>query len=143
MMGFSERPSLALRLLLLLGAVCVSSSRVPTDIRAKLRDTPLARGYSSDLSERQAAISDGDDGPTIIAVPDATKTPLSCFQVAPPVLGPSGPVYQSLDGHVSNRTAAGDEVTPKSPCTKVLMNYSFSQSYGRPFVGRNSNSRSK
>lgn len=72
-----------------------------------------------------------------VAAPDAARTPLGVFQVAQPVLGPDGPVYQSLDGQGAAKTVigpgTGTEAAPS--CSQTLMVHSFGWSYGMPFVG--------
>ncbi|TDZ25873.1 Peptide-N4-(N-acetyl-beta-glucosaminyl)asparagine amidase A [Colletotrichum orbiculare MAFF 240422] len=53
--------------------------------------------------------------------------PLDCFQVAQPVLGPKGPVYQEVgrsDGEQQDKS-----------CTVQLMDHSFGNSFNKPFVG--------
>ncbi|KAM0333087.1 hypothetical protein ACHAQA_001745 [Verticillium albo-atrum] len=56
--------------------------------------------------------------------------PLECFQVAQPVLGPSGPVYQGASG------SEMEAVQTKKSCSVSLMDHSFGFSYGKPFVGQ-------
>ncbi|KAK2065258.1 hypothetical protein LY76DRAFT_499957 [Colletotrichum caudatum] len=66
---------------------------------------------------------------------EAGRLPLECFQVAQPVLGPNGPVYQEVargngddgKGLLSPAEFAG--------CRVQLMDHSFGNSYGKPFVG--------
>ncbi|KAI1766499.1 peptide N-acetyl-beta-D-glucosaminyl asparaginase amidase A-domain-containing protein [Hypoxylon sp. FL1150] len=59
-----------------------------------------------------------------------TSAPLECFQVAEPVLTPQGPAFR--DG-ISASTA--DPASAEAGCTVVLMEHSFANSYGAPFVG--------
>ncbi|KAF3809150.1 hypothetical protein GCG54_00011346 [Colletotrichum gloeosporioides] len=55
---------------------------------------------------------------------------LDCFQVAQPVLGPKGPVYQEVrrGNDDKGKDSAG-------ACTVQLMDHSFGNSFGKPFVG--------
>ncbi len=55
---------------------------------------------------------------------------LECFQVAQPVLTPAGPA--TSDGVVG----VGAGSSPAKPCSVLLMNHSFGNSYNQPFVGR-------
>ncbi|KAJ4996768.1 Peptide-N4-(N-acetyl-beta-glucosaminyl)asparagine amidase A, partial [Colletotrichum sp. SAR 10_66] len=54
---------------------------------------------------------------------------LDCFQVAQPVLGPKGPVYQEVrrGNDDKGKDSAG-------ACTVELMDHSFGNSFGKPFV---------
>ncbi|KAI2631834.1 peptide N-acetyl-beta-D-glucosaminyl asparaginase amidase A-domain-containing protein [Hypoxylon sp. NC1633] len=64
--------------------------------------------------------------------PAATSTPLECFQVAEPVFLPQGPAFR--DGTyapAANQDSIGDD----AGYTVVLMEHSFANSYGAPFVG--------
>ncbi|KAK1971737.1 hypothetical protein LZ32DRAFT_611005 [Colletotrichum eremochloae] len=65
---------------------------------------------------------------------EAGQRPLECFQVAQPVLGPNGPVYQEV------ARSNGDDDKETSPpdstgCRVQLMDHSFGNSFGKPFVG--------
>lgn len=59
-------------------------------------------------------------------------TLLQCFQVAQPVLGPSGTV--ASDGSASVQKNSGS--ASQTPCQTTLMEYSFASSYGKPYVGK-------
>lgn len=60
---------------------------------------------------------------------NAASDLLQCYQVAPPVLGPSGPVY-----YPEGSSPEAQQI-PSSACQSTLMEYSFAYSYGKPFVG--------
>ncbi|KAI4868871.1 peptide N-acetyl-beta-D-glucosaminyl asparaginase amidase A-domain-containing protein [Hypoxylon rubiginosum] len=87
------------------------------------RSHPLAR--FSNLVAREA-----DEISTSSTALADTRAPLECFQVAEPVLTPEGLAFR--DG-VSAPTA--DRVSAEAGCTVVLMEHSFANSYGAPFVG--------
>ncbi|KAI1114297.1 peptide N-acetyl-beta-D-glucosaminyl asparaginase amidase A-domain-containing protein [Nemania sp. NC0429] len=88
---------------------------------------------------------------TTSSVPTPTPTParplLECFQVAEPVLTPSG-VTRRDSSHLPALAPAeqvpieavsedrGDASSSLSPCTVVLMKHTFVNSYGFPFVGQ-------
>ncbi|KAL0942534.1 peptide-n4-(n-acetyl-beta-glucosaminyl)asparagine amidase a [Colletotrichum truncatum] len=61
-----------------------------------------------------------------------SQRPLDCFQIAQPVLGPKGPVYQELGRSDDQGKSQSD---PKGSCTVRLMEHSFGNSFGKPFVG--------
>ncbi|KAK2000289.1 hypothetical protein LX36DRAFT_603471 [Colletotrichum falcatum] len=62
------------------------------------------------------------------------QRPLECFQVAQPVLGPHGPVYQEV---APSNGDDGKETYPAdlTGCRVQLMDHSFGLSFGKPFVG--------
>ncbi|ORY63859.1 peptide N-acetyl-beta-D-glucosaminyl asparaginase amidase A-domain-containing protein [Pseudomassariella vexata] len=62
------------------------------------------------------------------------STPLECFQVAEPILTPSGASYQSTDNQGSS-VLESIEGNAQDSCSVVLMEYHFASSYGAPFVG--------
>ncbi|KAK1979580.1 peptide N-acetyl-beta-D-glucosaminyl asparaginase amidase A-domain-containing protein [Colletotrichum cereale] len=64
----------------------------------------------------------------------AGQRPLECFQVAQPVLGPNGPVYQEV---ARGRRDDGKGTSPadSAGCKVQLMDHSFGNSFGKPFVG--------
>lgn len=62
----------------------------------------------------------------------ATSTPLECFQVAEPVLTPQGPAFR--DG-VNTPTLGSAPTGDAAGSTVLLMEHSFANSYGAPFVG--------
>lgn len=75
--------------------------------------------------------------PTITTYAAAT-TPLECFQVAEPVPSPAG-LSALPDGSATraltengNNAATGNE----APCGVVLMEHTFANSYGAPFIGK-------
>jgi len=113
----------ALGLLVLLAGHPAAATRMPADVRAKLAGRAVVH---------PAAV----ESPAVVASSAApAKTPLSVFQVAQPVLGPDGPVYQSLDGNGGSRTVVAPGIKAADSCEQVLMVHSFGQSYGAPFVG--------
>lgn len=81
--------------------------------------------------------------------PTPTRPPLECFQVAEPVLTPSGvtrrdtsqipgflPTDQKPIGIAGDVDDIVDALSPSpSPCAVVLMVHTFANSYGAPFVG--------
>ncbi|KAI0842439.1 hypothetical protein F5Y06DRAFT_127636 [Hypoxylon sp. FL0890] len=69
--------------------------------------------------------------PTTISSTDS-RAVLECFQVAQPVLGPNGPISQSM---VSNEGVTTGQASPDDPCSVLLMDHVFGFSYGKPFVG--------
>ncbi|KAI0403993.1 peptide N-acetyl-beta-D-glucosaminyl asparaginase amidase A-domain-containing protein [Xylaria palmicola] len=75
--------------------------------------------------------------------PTPTRPLLECFQVAEPVLTPSGltrrdasqlPAFAPAEQKPID-AAAGSGSAP-SPCAVVLMEHTFANSYGAPFVGK-------
>ncbi|EFQ29087.1 hypothetical protein CGRA01v4_11491 [Colletotrichum graminicola] len=60
------------------------------------------------------------------------QRPLECFQVAQPVLGPNGPVYQEVGNSDDGKGTSPADFTG---CRVQLMDHSFGNSYGKPFVG--------
>ncbi|KAK1730962.1 hypothetical protein CaCOL14_005716 [Colletotrichum acutatum] len=62
------------------------------------------------------------------------QKPLDCFQVAQPVLGPKGPVYQALTGSFDDGKGKSPTTDPKD-CKVQLMDHSFGNSFDKPFVG--------
>ncbi|KAI0551151.1 peptide N-acetyl-beta-D-glucosaminyl asparaginase amidase A-domain-containing protein [Xylaria curta] len=84
----------------------------------------------------------GDTTPSTASAPTPTRQPLECFQVAEPVLTPSGltrrdanqiPVFAPADQKPIEAVVDGGNQS--SPCTVVLMDHTFANSYGAPFVG--------
>ncbi|KAI0205316.1 peptide N-acetyl-beta-D-glucosaminyl asparaginase amidase A-domain-containing protein [Astrocystis sublimbata] len=74
--------------------------------------------------------------------PAPTQPPLECFQVAEPVLTPSGLTRRDLSlvpsfapADQKPIEAAVDDSSQPSPCAVVLMEHTFASSYGAPFVG--------
>ncbi|KAJ3945151.1 uncharacterized protein N0V96_005176 [Colletotrichum fioriniae] len=63
------------------------------------------------------------------------QKPLDCFQVAQPVLGPKGPIYQALTGSFDDGKGKSPTTDPKE-CKVQLMDHSFGNSFDKPFVGR-------
>lgn len=68
------------------------------------------------------------------AIPSSTAV-LNVFQVYQPVLGPVGVVDNTIESDGSSNTTVIDASEHSSSCAKLLMEYSFGFSYGRPFVG--------
>ncbi|KAI0456686.1 peptide N-acetyl-beta-D-glucosaminyl asparaginase amidase A-domain-containing protein [Xylaria acuta] len=80
---------------------------------------------------------------TTSAPPTPTRPLLECFQVAEPVLTPSGltrrdtsqvPAFAPANQQPIV-AAADDSGGASSPCAVVLMEHTFANSYGAPFVG--------
>lgn len=96
------------------------------------RSDDLTRSDQSEQPRDQDFLDDIErlGGPEIEPFHRPSPAPLKCFQVAQPVLGPSGPVYQDADDHSSDG--------PGSSCSVVLMRHSFGFSYGKPYVGKTS-----
>jgi hypothetical protein len=63
-------------------------------------------------------------------------TVLECFQVAEPILTPNGASYQSSADNGSTVTTQITNGPPQGACTVLLMDHSFGNSYGAPFVGK-------
>ncbi|KAF6818448.1 peptide-n4-(n-acetyl-beta-glucosaminyl)asparagine amidase a [Colletotrichum sojae] len=84
----------------------------------------------SDFANRyQGVIADTPD--------DASRSrdrPLDCFQVAQPVLGPKGPIYQEV-ARGDGKDKAQPPSDSRDSCTVQLMDHSFGNSFGKPFVG--------
>lgn len=80
-------------------------------------------GHDYNLQTKPTILSEG------LAWPD---DPLKCFQVAQPILGPSGLVLQ---GTGISREVAAEEALGEPSCSMLLMEHSFGFSYGKPFVG--------
>ncbi|GAP90525.1 putative asparagine amidase a [Rosellinia necatrix] len=77
--------------------------------------------------------------------PTPTRSVLECFQVAEPVLTPSGvtrrdtsvlPKFAPADQKPIDAAAAATDTGASSPCAVVLMEHTFVNSYGFPFVGK-------
>lgn len=88
--------------------------------------------------------ADAADATTTAPTPTPTPTrpALECFQVAEPVLTPSGVTRRDLSQLPA--LASADQVPIEAaderggslaPCTVVLMEHTFANSYGFPFVG--------
>ncbi|KAI0181267.1 peptide N-acetyl-beta-D-glucosaminyl asparaginase amidase A-domain-containing protein [Hypoxylon sp. FL1284] len=87
------------------------------------RSRPLAKF-------RELAARDVDEPSADNSALADTSTPLECFQVTEPVLTPQGPALS--DGVTALRA---DPASAEAECTVVLMEHSFANSYGAPFVG--------
>ncbi|KAI1339411.1 peptide N-acetyl-beta-D-glucosaminyl asparaginase amidase A-domain-containing protein [Xylariaceae sp. FL0016] len=75
---------------------------------------------------------------TTSAAPSQTPVPLECFQVAEPVLTPSGITPRDASpppnaDQVPLQT--GNDGTAEDSCSVTLMVHTFANSYGAPFVG--------
>ncbi|KAI2610853.1 peptide N-acetyl-beta-D-glucosaminyl asparaginase amidase A-domain-containing protein [Hypoxylon fragiforme] len=71
-----------------------------------------------------------DPTPTSSAISAATGAPLECFQVAGPVLMPQGPAFRDGVHKASPAPNVGED-----GLVVVLMEHSFANSYGAPFIG--------
>jgi hypothetical protein len=67
--------------------------------------------------------------------PAATSSVLEVFQVYQPVLTPSGVTGETTLGDGSENTTTIASVASGSYCEVVLMEHTFANSYGQPFVG--------
>jgi len=56
------------------------------------------------------------------------------FQVSTPVAQPQGNIYDDSSDNISNSSAA----RTSQGCQVMLMNFTFANSFGKPFVGNNS-----
>ena len=61
--------------------------------------------------------------------------PLECFQVAEPVLAPVGPSFSDSGAAKALRDSVGTGTAVEPSCDVVLMQHTFANSYGAPFVG--------
>lgn len=74
---------------------------------------------------------------TTSTIPAAETTPLECFQVAEPVPSPPGSAFPENDSASRALIRNGAAITASEPgCEVVLMEHTFANSYGAPFVGR-------
>ena len=71
---------------------------------------------------------------TSSALPTPTGV-LDVFQVYQPVLGPQGPVDETVSGSGQETTTTIDSASSSDSCEVLLMKYDFAYSYGLPFVG--------
>ncbi|KAK6217420.1 hypothetical protein QIS74_07534 [Colletotrichum tabaci] len=90
------------------------------------------QGIIADTPTRSGSQTDADQG--------GRQRPLECFQVAQPVLGPRGPIYQevargSLMGGDGGGGDKGKPPADSKECRVQLMDHSFGTSFGKPFVG--------
>ncbi|KAI1107426.1 peptide N-acetyl-beta-D-glucosaminyl asparaginase amidase A-domain-containing protein [Jackrogersella minutella] len=93
------------------------NARVPRGLFAKFKN--LVAGGAGDASA--TSISDAAA---------AVTTPLECFQVAEPVLTPQGALFRDGVPIIGDVIPIGDAAAH----TVVLMEHSFANSYGAPFV---------
>ncbi|KAI1299454.1 peptide N-acetyl-beta-D-glucosaminyl asparaginase amidase A-domain-containing protein [Xylaria venustula] len=104
----------------------------------------LASGSSSAVHPfaKYKSLALGADTATSVTTSVPAPTPLECFQVAEPVLTPSGvtrrdtsqpPALVSTDQ--TPIEAVSDDDGASSPCSVILMNHTFANSYGAPYVG--------
>ncbi|KUJ18719.1 uncharacterized protein LY89DRAFT_582181 [Mollisia scopiformis] len=109
------------------------------------RTNPIAKGEAvhvhvvRDLEIRQESnsaasfISITTDSSTISATA-AAATPQRVFQVDAPVLGAGGFVFDGDNVTTSTVGASADGTTGQA-CSVTLMEFSFAESFGKPFVG--------
>jgi hypothetical protein len=80
---------------------------------------------------RASGFEKRQDAPPVLTAPLPTGTdPLECFQVAQPVLGPSGPVIADTVVQPEGSGLEGKK------CEVLLMEHVFAWSYGFPFIGK-------
>lgn len=116
--------SLLLSLLLVLGLFLVVSSRGFVSYwrpRPTLQPTPTATSVVHETASFKRDVA--------TASATAAAQVLENFQVAQPVLMPEGAT--ASDGQTATSTKNGSS----SPCSVVLMDYVFANSYGAPFIG--------
>jgi hypothetical protein len=67
---------------------------------------------------------------------------LNVFQVSSPVLGPQGiisnilPLDEEVNATANNPESAGNPATIGTQCSVILMEFTFANSFGKPFVGK-------
>ncbi|KAI0157530.1 peptide N-acetyl-beta-D-glucosaminyl asparaginase amidase A-domain-containing protein [Xylariaceae sp. FL1272] len=91
------------------------------------------------LAKAKSRIFLAENAVSPLATNSTPTKPLECFQVAEPILTPSGLTPRDL----SNPPPTGQKPigssdaseSVASPCTVVLMEHMFTNSYGAPFVG--------
>ncbi|UQC85272.1 uncharacterized protein CLUP02_10769 [Colletotrichum lupini] len=95
-----------------------------------------AAALSGYVTRQQRIIADtpAPMGTLLDAEGGQQQKPLDCFQVAQPVLGPKGPVYQALTGSFDDGKGKSPTTDPKD-CKVQLMDHSFGNSFDKPFVG--------
>ncbi|KAI0868777.1 peptide N-acetyl-beta-D-glucosaminyl asparaginase amidase A-domain-containing protein [Hypoxylon argillaceum] len=107
-----------------------------------VRSARDAGGAIHPFAKYRNLAADANATPATTAVPTPTRPVLECFQVAEPVLTPSGvtrrdtsqlPALGSAD-QVPIQVAASSG-SASSSCSVVLMVHTFANSYGAPFVG--------
>jgi hypothetical protein len=62
---------------------------------------------------------------------------LNVFQVCTPVLGSDQIIHYAVMNNASANTTALDPTITGSRCQVTLMEFSFADSFGKPFVGKN------
>ncbi|KAK1654294.1 peptide N-acetyl-beta-D-glucosaminyl asparaginase amidase A-domain-containing protein [Colletotrichum phormii] len=94
-----------------------------------------AAALSDYVTRQQGIIADtpAPMGTLLDAEGGQQQKPLDCFQVAQPVLGPKGPVYQALTGSFDDGKGKSPATDPKD-CKVQLMDHSFGNSFGKPFL---------
>ncbi|OAA68173.1 asparagine amidase a [Niveomyces insectorum RCEF 264] len=109
-------------------AACWAASRTTTTTTT----TKTSASISTSAVPPRVSPSKRDDAPAAVNTSKPAPTVLECFQVAQPVLTPQGPTTTTNNSH--GRTAEAS--TPDTaPCTVILMDHIFANSYGAPFVG--------
>ncbi|KAI0386790.1 hypothetical protein F5Y04DRAFT_242355 [Hypomontagnella monticulosa] len=111
-------PTLKLMSLVLIGLLSLVWFTQLQGSNARLLVSPsLTQAIRSEVGQPQASPTETRETPTV----------LECFQVAQPILTPSGP-----SSNVSN---IADGSASKGACSVLLMEHVFAFSYGLPFVG--------
>lgn len=116
---------------------------------AKYKSLALGVGVGADGISSAVAVT------TTSPTPTPTRPLLECFQVAEPVLTPSGVTRRDITQvppgvHVTNQKplggssgggggGGGSHDHGPSVCAVVLMEHTFENSYGAPFVGMRQN----
>ncbi len=126
--------SLKLQLFLVIGCTFALILTVWSFSRCPLpAETPVLQSQLSYRNNVQAAVV--ATTPTSSASPSSTAV-LEVFQVYQPVLTPEGPTAETISSDGSLNTTTIEPTGNADSCTKLLMEYSFGFSYGRPFVGK-------
>ncbi|KAI1259990.1 peptide N-acetyl-beta-D-glucosaminyl asparaginase amidase A-domain-containing protein [Xylariaceae sp. FL1019] len=91
------------------------------------------------LAKAKSRIAVAESSSSYIATNSTPTKPLECFQVAEPILTPSGLTPRDLSNPPpTNQKPIGNADPSESatlPCAVVLMEHMFTNSYGAPFVG--------
>ncbi|KAJ8129215.1 hypothetical protein O1611_g4415 [Lasiodiplodia mahajangana] len=110
---------------------------------ALARATDASGAVHPFVKYKKLAVDAGVDATlaTTTAAPTPTRPALECFQVAEPVLTPSGVTRR--DSSQAPAIVAADQIpieaaaasSSASSCSVVLMVHTFANSYGFPYVG--------
>lgn len=123
-------PVVAVALLPFVAGLVAGSQRQPglVGVRDAFRDHWSRDNHHDGIMANEAGVDDGT----------AKKDPLRCFEVHHPVLTPQGPAVDERPVKLESRDVLDHD---SASCDVLLMEYSFGNSYGSPFVGGSSLSR--